>query len=271
MSLVSKSIPILCNSNELRGALNKTKDGRKFEVQLNGVGLNIPKEAVQCSLSVDQVSVWNVSYNVSEEIKNNKLRYYQGDVWLEFLIPDGQYSVNGLNLALARHLELESGFGADYFTLIGRESDSRIIIKFTQANTKIDFSAPNSIAPLLGFDPVEITPNSSLIAIGNFTARFNRINNYVIRSSLAPDGIPVNNNSANVIANVPIDVSPGNLITYSPRHPTEVNCDHLIGHQLSRFYIELVDQDLRPVDTVNENYYVLITIKYQYIHIVPKN
>lgn len=269
MNLVSKTISFVCSSNEeLNQAIDKRNNGSEFSVNYTD-GISIPYEAVLVELFVTQVNIWNVSYNISTAIGNNRLHYGRNSineaVFLKtILIPDGQYSVEALNIVLAQQLE-ENGDPPDLFTILISTSNSRIIIDFLDTNCLIDFTQLNSVGPLLGFESriVNSPTGSPHMVLGDTTAKFNRITSYLIQSSeLAPNGIPVNNRNMNVMVHVPIEVKPGSLINYQPTMPTLINADHLRGHGLKFWGIRLSDQSGRDIDTVGEDFSVMFSIRY---------
>lgn len=268
MSLVPQYITLLCNSDETVGALNKSQDGSSFSVQLD-TPISIPRDAVGCYLSVVNASVWNVSYNISAEIGNNTFTFRPvGDVGEQtIIIPDGQYSLEAFNLMIQRELEALN-LATDLFVFTGDEASSRVIITFG-GNYEIDFTVPNSPIDVLGFNARIV---QGPVATGDQTAQFNRVNSYIITSNLVSNGIPVNSSGAGVIANIPIDVKPGRLITFQPRNPVKVDASELIGHSKNYFDIRLRDQNVRPVNTIGENFTVLISIEYYmpYEHIKTK-
>ena len=262
--LVPKTFSLLCNSDPVSGALFKSDDGSKFVVQLNQP-ISIPSEAVGVTLQVEQASVWNVSYNISRDIGNNRFVFSAVGVTHTVLIPDGQYSLAGFNKMLQRFL-LGVGLAEDLIVLTGDDSNSRIIITFLNNTTVVDFSGSGTCREMLGFNsrpvPNGPRPAGKVIELADFTAQFNRVNSYVIQTDLVSDGIPVNNSASGVIANIQIDVKSGRLINYQPRHPTVVDATELAGRKISRFEVRLRDQNTRPVNTVGENYTVLIALRY---------
>jgi hypothetical protein len=267
MSYIPQTISLLCNSDPESGALNNpvASDGSRFVVQLNEP-ISIPSNARSCTLSVEQASIWNVSYNISADIKNNKFVFTTNNVTRTITIPDGQYSLDAFNSMLSRSFQT-LGLNENLIVLTGDDSNSRVVISFNDTTTTIDFTVANTCREMLGFLSrlVPLTPpaaGSTVIELADATAKFNRVNSYVIQTDLVSDGIPVNNDSAGVIANVQITVSPGKLINYSPRHPTVVNASELVGHNKGRFEIRLRDQNGRSVNTVGEYFTCLLVIKY---------
>ena len=128
MSLLKKQFSMYFSSNPLTGATNVSADGSSFSVQLNQA-LAIPSEAVSCSIRVVQASVWNVSYNISAAFGNNVFNYTTGGVNYNIVIPDGLYSLSGLNSYLQTQF-VNSGLAANLITITGDDATQRVILTF---------------------------------------------------------------------------------------------------------------------------------------------
>lgn len=84
---------------------------------------------------------WN---NITE--KNNKFSYFDGAKWEDFIIPNGHYSIRGLNRYMVKY------FGNDSPILFGIiEERQRFSIKL-EKNYKIDLSK-SELYKILGFEP----------------------------------------------------------------------------------------------------------------------
>jgi hypothetical protein len=265
--MIPYTFSLLCNSDPASGALNNptASDGSSFVVALNEP-ISIPRNAVGCTLQVEQASIWNVSYNISADIGNNIFAFTTSAVSHTITIPDGQYSIAGFNFMLSRAF-LNLSLAEDLIVLSANDSNSRVVLTFADAVTVVNFTVAKSCRELLGFlsrlvPDVAPAPGDTVIEIADETARFNRVNSYQIQTDLISGGIPVNNSASGTIASIQIDVSPGRQINYNPRHPTVADANELIGKKKGRFQIRLRDQNGRPVNTVSEHFTVLLAIKY---------
>ena len=138
--------------------------------------------------------------------------------------------------------------------------------------TTLSFSRIRAGAPrtdtfreVLGFDTrlVPLTPKASSHSEGgDFTAAFNRVNNFIIKSDIISDGISVNAINDSIIADVLITSEPGDQIVFTPFHPPKANADELIGHRKNFLSFRLTDQVGRPVETMSENWSFTVVLKY---------
>ena len=255
MNLVPHTFALLCNSDEVTGAKNKSADGSEFTVQLNRP-IQIPAEAVSCTVEVQAASIWNSALNISADIGNNILTLNA----LTMTIEDGQYSIELLQAAVSRWLSTQ-GLTSTRIGLSGDFATQKVNITFEDAGDTIDFTVANSVNGILGFD-ARVVQGSEIVAPGDTTAGFNRINSFLIQSDLISGGIPVNNDSNGILANVQIDQPPGSQVNYAPRHPTKCDCTELVGQYKNAFVIRLRDQLLRPVDTNEYDFTCLLVFKY---------
>jgi hypothetical protein len=245
--LIPKTLSFFFSSSKLSGARNVSSDGSSFDVQLNDP-IQIPTGAVGATLEVTQASIWNNSFNISEEIGNNIFRYSidAGVTWVDIKITDGQYSLSALQDVISFHF-LSNALAEDLIQIGATDSTQKTYLAFKDANLQVDLSYPNSVRDVLGFDarkvPLVPTADPGEIESGDDIARFNRVNSYLIRGNLVSNGIPVNNTAAGIIASVPIIVGPGSQISYSPAHPIQTNANELVGTIKNYFSFNLLEQD----------------------------
>eukprot|EP01046_Picozoa_sp_COSAG06_P062719 COSAG06_NODE_14260_length_1173_cov_1.507449_2_plen_88_part_00 len=67
---------------------------------------------------------------------------------------------------------------------------------------------------------------------------------------------------SSTIARFPINTSPGGLIQHDPINPIK-NTRDMSGESITNFRVELQDQLARPIDTVGEDYHVVLIIEYE--------
>lgn len=261
--LIPQSQSYFFSSDPANNAKNVSSDGSSFSVQLDQP-LSLPKGVVGATIEVSQASIWNNSFNISEEIGNNKMRILAQNDPILLTIPDGQYSLDGLNDFISRDLQ-GRGLDPNMIILNGDEATQKIVITFAFANTIIDFTIPNSVRDVLGFDarlaPTTAQPDGHN-EVGDTTAHFNRVNSYLIQSNLVSNGIPVNSSASGIIASIPITVPSGSLINYTPQHPIQMDASELVGQSKNYFTFSLLDQLQRPVDTNSEYYSMVVVLRY---------
>jgi hypothetical protein len=263
--IVDKQICYTFSSNTSTGAQNIQNNGASFSVALNSP-IYIPKGTVDCTVEVLQAAVWNTSPNIAAEFGNNRLRFTYAEVIYDFIIPDGLYGLKDLNTTISR-LFANAGLPSNLFLLSGDQSTQKTVITYTLAGVRIDFDITDSIRTVLGFD-ARLSPAGADSVAGqndtsDSTAVFNRINSFFVRSSMVNNGLPLNNVGSGIIAAIPITAPPGSQINYAPTIPIPVDASNLPGNSLQFISFDLLDQDLRYVNTVGEYYSVTLAIKYK--------
>jgi hypothetical protein len=261
--MIEKSFCIFFNSSIQSGAVNKSANGSRFDVNLTSP-LIFP-DAEYIALSVIQANVWNNAFNISEERENNQWAYYNdisGSTY-QSTIPDGLYTINALQDFIVLSL-LNEGFNGDEIQIIGDTSTSKVII-FVKADFQVDFTIANSVRTILGFDSQEIPPAPAVtdtFETAENVAQFNFVDTYQIRSNLVNNGIPTNQNGYGIITTVPISAPPNSLIVYQPQNPLEIDVTYLSGQQKNNIQFELLNQDFETVSTNGEDYSLVIKFRY---------
>ena len=77
------------------------------------------------------------------------------------------------------------------------------------------------------------------------------------------NGLPLNNVGSGIIAAIPITAAPGSQINYAPTIPIAVDASDLPGTTLQFISFDLLDQELRYVNTVGEDWSITLAIKYK--------
>ena len=259
--MIKKELSYYFNSSEDSGAVKIGTLGNRFQVSLNSP-IHVPSRAKYATLHVPTASVWNNSPNISTTIGNNKLYFsYIGTPHI-ILISDGLYGVEDLDSLVGIYFTNNS-LPSDLFEISSNESTQKVTISFNYDDVILDFTPADSCKDVLGF-------NSQ--TFGSFTApsvqsapnvaSFNRVVSYYIKSTLLSGGIPQNLTSNGIIADVPITASVGSLINHAPFNPIKSDATELIGNSKQTFTFALVDQNLRNVSTMDEEYSLSIVIEY---------
>ena len=263
--IVDKQLCYTFSSNTSTGAQNIQNNGASFSVALNSP-IYIPKGTVDCTIEVLQAAVWNISPNIAADFGNNQIGFSYNEAVYDFIIPDGLYSLTDLNTTISRLLA-NTGLPSNLFSLSGDQSTQKTVLTYTLAGVRVDFTHPNSIRTVLGFDarlsPAEGNSTAGQSDFSDNTAIFNRINSFFVRSSMVNNGLPLNNVGSGIIAAVPITAKPGDQINYAPTIPIAVDANNLPGETLQFISFDLLDQDLRYVNTVGEDWSVTLSIKYK--------
>lgn len=262
---VEHTFPIIFSSDPANGAYAINSSGNEFSVALNNP-IAIPKNAANCTLEVQAANVVWVMPNISEAIGNNLLTFEHEAKTYELTIPDGLYSLPDLISTLSLQF-VANGLPSDLIVLDADNSSQRVVIIFTYAGTQIDFTVPNSINSILGFNSIKYPLFVPSIATESYTgessAAFNRVSRFLISCDLVQEGIPTNNEGLQVISTIPITVEPGSTLHFTPFNPVRVNARGLIGNPRNVVRIRLYDQQGRTIDTRGEYFDMLIVIRYE--------
>ncbi len=265
MPLIEYQIPYIFSSSPTNGAQAISKDKNEFTVTLNEP-VRIPRGALNCTIELQNASITYVSPNISAERLNTLLDFdYLGTPY-NIVFPDGLYSLGDINSFLSRFF-VAAGLPTDLFAFTGESATQKTVLTFNYAGTRIDFTTPDSINPLLGFESI-FYPLLLPSTVGeSFTseneAQLNSLIAYLIDCSLCSgNGIPINQNSSNIIASVPITVAPGSLLVYSPFNSVKTNCDTLIGSPTNNVRVRITDQEGRDIDMLDDPWSITVIIKY---------
>lgn len=264
--LIQKTSSLEFSSDPNVGAQNLSADGSSFQVTLD-TPLSISEAAMSCEAAVVAATIWNTSPNISAAFGNNAFTYTTAQApagTYTIPIPDGLYSLDDLGALLSREF-VNVGHPSDLVLLAGDGSTQRSVVTIGSAGDSIDFTAPNTVGPLLGWP----APGAVVVAaVDGYSeaspseAAFNRVNSYVLRSTLFNGGISLNGDSLGILAAVPINVPPGSQIVYQPASPRWFDASELIGSPRQQIELSLLDQGLRPTPTAGEYWTVTIQIRW---------
>jgi hypothetical protein len=259
------SVQLAFTSSPNLGALNISPDGSAFDVEL-GPPIQVPDSAKNIQLAVVAAAVWNTSPNVSPAFSNDKFTYTTSSApagTYTITIPEGLYSLT----ALGGYLSIEfqaNGHSPSLFVLSGASATGQVAITAEVAGDSLDFTAVNSIAPLLGWANAVFTfPVAGGTLFGASVAALNRNDTYLITADFCR-GLTFNGRqSRNVIGVIPINVAPGSIINYDPSNLIRVPADDLRGVTISNTRIALVNQVFQPTPTAGELYSFICDLTYE--------
>tara|TARA_R110001606_G_scaffold14795_1_gene61802 strand:- start:52 stop:909 length:858 start_codon:yes stop_codon:yes gene_type:complete len=277
MSFVKEEISIIVSSDYKTGAQNKSSDGSRFEIQLDGDGLMVPKDAINTTVEVEEATIWWSIPNIITG-ENDKI-YIYGDSddavpvpqLYTITIPQGLYDLSALNLAILSELEAAGartldGTGAN-LPLISMSADGstqKVRLRFNYDNVYVDFSQPNTMREILGFNSAVYGPYATapINILADSTAEFNTVNYFLIHSDIVSKGVRFNNTYNQTIAQVLINVAPGSQIVSTPFNPARSQANDLAGSRRTNLRFWLTDDQDRAVNTNNENWSARIVIHY---------
>ena len=208
-------------------------------------------------------------------------------------IPTGLYNIDQL-VAEIRDQMVIAGLTPDeaqeFISFDGDNSRQLVIVTMNcpiagnSANAPYSFEFGNSgsrgFEQVLGFTvwPRPGSPGPSKLLQGNFPdpggnvvytftadriAAFNRVNYILVHSDLVPRGIRYNGSFYQIVAQVLVDVNPGQQIVFAPFNPPICDGANLVGAQRSTAEFWLTDDDNNPIDTFGENWSARLVFKYK--------
>jgi hypothetical protein len=259
-ALLEKSFSYIFNSDPASGSQQLSPDGSSFSVTLNSP-LSIPRSAVEATAGVIQANIWNTSPNISPAFNNNVFTFTTLQVpagTYTINIPAGLYSLEGLNTFLSNQI-VNLGLPANLITIGGDFATQKTILTFAFSGDSVDFTVPNSVRTVLGFNSQILTaPSNNFSFYSDNVAAFNRNNSYIIASNIVSQGIPVNNQSSGIIATVPINITPGSQIVYQPQNVIWFDMSELIGNSKLNMTFRLLNQNLLPTPTLDYWSFVIL-------------
>jgi hypothetical protein len=259
--IVNKTQSFFFSSDPLTGASNISPDGSVFTIYLD-TPISLPKACVNATIEVVQSQIWNTSYNISAEFANNNFTFTSATIPHSLTIPDGLYSLSGLNAFLGTQF-VNLGLSSGVITFSGDDSTQKSVLTFANSADSVNFTTANSVRDILGFNSqVIVSPSAGFSVYSDNSANFNRVNSYLIKSNLISNGLMLNNVGVGLIASVPIDASPGSQINYAPSNPVQIDCSELIGQSKGVLQFSLLDQSLRPAPTVGELWSFILVFKW---------
>ena len=101
-------------------------------------------------MGVTSFNTYNSIFIVNS--KNNKTVYHDGVEWREIIFPYGAYEIEQINDEVSRQLSLKLEFEESPIIIEANTATLHSIIHLSD-NYKIDFTQPNTLRNLLGFEP----------------------------------------------------------------------------------------------------------------------
>ena len=272
MSVYTVSNDIIVSSDSKLGAQNVSTDGSSFSVSFNPA-LEIPKTAINPILTVESAELYYTFVSIGVSQNNNKM--YASDTTLvvdyEITIPDGLYSLTDLDSTIERLFAnegLKAASDTPAFELQGDAASGKSVLAFNFTDVTVEMKADSPIT-ILGF-PVGVYPTGFPVAQVPFyeyapsVAQFTQVNSVLLTSSLVSQGIRVNDQYKGVISKMQINAAPGSQILYSPRRPSIIHIDNLVGSSINQARFSIQSEQFVPLDTNGETFSATIRLSWQY-------
>ena len=277
MSFIPEEISLIISSDPDAGAINRSSDGSQFEIQLDGEGISIPKDAINVNLSVEETTVWWTVPNIITG--ENDTFYIYGDndqtpavpQLYTIVIPQGLYDLSGLNQAIQAELETAGartigpgGEPLSLVTLTADDSTQKVRLRFNYANVYVDFAPANTFREILGFADQQYGPfpAAPLSILAPSIAAFNQINYFLLHANMVNKGIRFNNQYNQTISQILINVAPGSQIVSTPFNPAKCNAQELAGAKRTNLRFWLTDDKQRNINTNGEYFTARIVLHY---------
>jgi len=267
MSYIEREISLIVSSDKDVGAKNISTDGSSFSLNFGGDGINLPRSAQNVTVAVESASVWWNIGNIKAGV-NDKL-YIKGPntsniaTDFEITIAPGLYDLDELEQAIHRELENKGAWTTDapIIELNPDEATQKVEIKVNYPVVEIDFTQPNTMREILGFNSVVLTaPVAPYTHVANNVAEFNSIEYFLIHTDLVSQGIRYNGSYNQTVAQVLIDVPAGSQIVSQPFNPPKIQAPELRTKSDLRFWI--TDHKNRAIDTNGEVWGCRVSIRY---------
>ena len=263
-TLVKQTYSILFNSDPaVAEPLNPLTFNNRYNVVLND-GIGVPKHAKGIRVAMTQASYWNFDLNIKEG--ENKIYFeYDGNPQTSITITPGYYGLEDLKSSISLELNL-AGEPTDLFTLTADAPSQKVIINFNAVNIRLDFTQPDTLREIIGFDS-RLSPSIGFaqageVDLGDNIAKFNSFNLILISMpTLLKQGIPVNAVGKAILGSIPISSKPNSLITYSPSYPIWSDANHLAGSNITNIIFESTNENLQPLHVV-DSYSFILSIEY---------
>src|SRR5271157_3587495 len=226
-----------------------TGNSSNFTTCFNSIILDPTKQYEAALLSLD---TYNSIPNIIEG-KNNVFKYYNGGAWKTIMLSTGAYELNAINNEIKRQI-IGNRDSDSVIDITADISTLKSIVNIDNPNFKVDFSTPNSISSVLGFETViGHGYNVSLKIVDIMQVNSILVNIDIIMGSY------VNGSSSPAIYSFYPNVAPGYKIVERP-NPSLIY--YPVSRQdISRMRVWLTDQKGNLVDIRGETITIRIHIR----------
>lgn len=257
--MTTRTISLLFSSDPKNGAkvIGDDTTGSRFMVHLQQ-----PLQFPHCKnidMLLNTASIWYTTANISATLYDNasfSYTYGVANTPVSIVLPDGLYSLQDIfdQLSIQADLVLINTTFDKQFSFETSFSVQKVAIKFLANNISINW-ANSTIRKLLGFlttsetwpgqstgNPITNITGKSLQAdnVGGFSA----LTSYFIHSSLVGNGLPINGVYKNILGEVPVTATPGELFHFKANDPAvSFNANELIGTSWSCLQFWITSQN----------------------------
>jgi len=270
--MTQSSYSYFFSSDPANGAILLDNTGSRFMVQLNQP-ITFPR-CKNIDMILNSASIWYTQPNISATLYDNAtFSFTISSQTINVTLPAGLYSLTDVysQIALLADLQLSGYSFEKLFSFNSIFSTQKVAIEFLQNNLRINW-ASSTVRKLLGFDidqdsypnqssggNINDIVNKSLVAnnVGNFSA----LTSFYIHSNLVNNGISINGQYNNILGEIPITASPGELINYKSLAPAiSFNANELVNTSWSSLQFWISSQNEGVLSMNGEAYSFSITV-----------
>lgn len=245
---MNHQLSIIATNDTSLGASSVSSDGSSFTVSLD-TPIQISADAYDLHLTAPSSTVWWVIANIETGVNDLMKVISDGSgatpaavATYNIVIPEGLYDLTGLNNSIQTQLLNAGAEASGILELSPDEATQKVEIIMTNfTGISVDFTIAQTFRDILGFNSQIVGPNVTVnfTFLADNTANFNTIEYFLIHSDLVLQGMRLNGDYSQIIAQVLIDRSPGSQIISTPFNPPKLSADNLINsnRKTIRFYI----------------------------------
>ena len=242
--------------------------------------LRIPADAHDCTISLNQASLWYVQPNISAALGNNEMVFGCDEIdWMFVLtFEDGLYSLVALQATMrAKLIAFSSLLTGDKITLVADNAQQKLVfcLRSTEATGQIrtwHSTDAFTMKHFLGFGSnfnvetayVEGGVSPPYFDIGNETAKFNAELSYFIMNCSLSSGAydsDGNFNSTQIAQMFPVNINSGSQLVHIPYNP--VKCPTTAaGQTISTCTFSVINQHGTLQDMRGGEFSCLVLIDY---------
>lgn len=204
-------------------------------------------EKSKYEIALITADLWYSFSNISSELKNNTLRYYNGSVWRNLTLPNGNYQISDINDFLEVEMEKNDDFGIGdgdeniYYIKIGANIVTLKVEIEISNSYKLDLST-SKLNELMGFNQVIYDTSASSQNRVDITRG---VNSLTIHCSIAGGSYDNSLGSDILYTFVPLS-GRGSSIHIEPNYPIYVSVrDEMY---INRIQMRITDQLGRKVN-----------------------
>lgn len=244
----------------------------------------IPATALSTTLKLRNSYIWNTFVNINQQLGNRLVVVGSDEKRYTITFPDGQYNVANVNDYFTRqsreigapwvddedgkcNIQIDADLSVQKIYFINTSTEP-YVLDWTQ---DLSSGENKTIYTILGFQkdtkvslPAANPSKYQRFIFAPSQAAFNFVNGILVKCNLITRGIRVNGEYRSVLAQVPINEGPGQLMVYEPQQPP-ITEPGLVGSTIREIIVQITNENGEPVYTPGNPWLVTIDISYDLI------